>query len=51
VVRAVDLRRKRSCVRMSAVPLSDNNPGQVGLASHWPRVTDLSGLSIYGLTA
>ena len=23
----------------------------VGLASHWPCVTDFSGLSIYGLTA
>jgi len=23
----------------------------VGLATHWPCVTDFSGLSIYGLTA
>jgi len=84
VVRALDLRLKRSRVRISAVPLSGNNLGQVvhthvppspsstisyrsrggdalrlgryciynvGLASHWPCVTDLSGLSTYRLTA
>jgi len=63
VVRALDLRLKRSRVRISAVPLSVNNLGQVvhthvplsptrmpcgwggnriGLASHWPCVTDFS---------
>jgi len=81
IVRTLDLRFKRSRVRISAVPLSGNNPGQVvhtrvplsssadylvpvkgrwcpaagkvtvGLASHWPSVTDFSGLSTYGLTA
>jgi len=81
IVRTLDLRFKRSRVRISAVPLSGNNPGQVvhtrvplsssadylvpvkgrwcpaagkvtvGLASHWPSVTDFSGLSTYGLMA
>ena len=73
VVRAFDLRLKRSRLRISAVPLSGNNLGQVvhtrvplspsstisyrskggdalRLASHWPCVTDFSGLSIHGLT-
>ena len=51
MVKVLDLRLKRSRVRISAVPLSGNNFGQVvvtiGLASHWPCVTDFSGLSTY----
>jgi len=75
VVRALDLRLKkvkRSRVRISAVPLTGNNLGQVvhthvplsptrmpcgwganriGLASHWPCVTDFGDLSTDVLTA
>ena len=74
----VGLTFDRSRVRFSAVPLPNNDPGQVVhthvplspssviwywpkggdaaagkatlvLASHWPYVTDFSGLSTYGL--
>ena len=74
LIRALDLRLKRSWVRISAIPFSGNNLGQVvhmrvplsrssiiwyrsrdgdalRLASHWPCVSDFSGLSAYGLTA
>ena len=66
MVMALDLRLRRSWVRVLAVKLSYNNLRQVvhirasfvkqynfgiGLASHWLCVTNLCGLSTCGLKA